>query len=470
MRTLIGRKSITVRLTLLFATVSTAILLLLGLLIGTLVEHHFEELDMETLNGKMELLQTAIGNIRTSEELSVLSTKLDGALVGHHGLAVLVTTHDRQNLFLTSGAIFPDEVLTQGSNKMTSTLWTDTNHSTYRGIAARVPTGIPGGKPLTVAISTNLSTHEHFMSSFQITLWLVVGAAALLTGFLGWVVARRGLAPLRIISQGAADITANSLDQRLAVATIPLELAEVAETLNGMLARLQESFRRLSDFSSDLAHELRTPVSNLLTQTQVTLSKSRTAEEYKNVLASNSEEFERLSRMIADMLFLAKADNDLIIPHQERIDLAEETKGILEFYEIVAEDKGIKLTCSGGGQVLGDRLMLRRAINNILSNAIRHTPQGGMVAIQIDSDGEKVKWTVENTGNTIPAEHLPRLFDRFYRVDASRQRFSDGAGLGLAITQSILRAHGGTASVFSHDGVTRFDLILPKVIRIGAHT
>lgn len=462
MRNLLRRKSITFRLTLLFATVSTAVLLLLGFLIGTLVEHHFEELDMEMLNGKMELLQTAIENVKTPAELAELSNKLDGALVGHHGLAVLVTTHDRHDLFLTSGAVFPEDVLSRGRENTTPILWTDANHSTYRGVVAQVPTGIPAGKSITVAISTDLSSHEHFMASFQMALWLVVGAAAVLTGFLGWIVARRGLAPLMIISQRAADITANSLDQRLAAAAIPLELAEVAETLNGMLARLQESFRRLSDFSSDLAHELRTPVSNLLTQTQVTLSKSRTAEEYKNVLASNSEEFERLSRMIADMLFLAKADNDLIIPHQELIELSEETRGILDFYEMLVEDKGINLTCFGSGQVSGDRLMLRRAINNLLSNAIRHTTKGGKITLRINNDDEAVKLTVENTGNNIPSEHLHRLFDRFYRVDASRQRFSDGTGLGLAITQSILRAHGGTTSVFSRDGVTRFDLIFPK--------
>lgn len=165
---------------------------------------------------------------------------------------------------------------------------------------------------------------------------------------------------------------------------------------------------------------------------------------------------------IAAMLFLAKSDNDLIVPNRESIDLAEEVKGLFEFYEALAEEKGIRLTSSGGGLVSGDRLMLRRAVNNLLSNAVRHTPKGGCVAVRIDgTDGEAVKLSVENSGETIPAEHLPRLFDRFYRVDSSRQRFSEGAGLGLAITRSILRAHGGRAEVFSKDGITRFDLIIP---------
>jgi two-component system heavy metal sensor histidine kinase CusS len=286
--------------------------------------------------------------------------------------------------------------------------------------------------------------------------------AALLTGFLGWVAARRGLAPLREISRSAAGITASRLDQRLAVASIPVELAEVAQTLNEMLARLEESFRRLSDFSSDLAHELRTPVSNLLTQTQVTLSRTRTLDEYQDVLASNAEEFERLSRTIADMLFLAKSDNELIVPHRERVDLAAEIASISEFYEALVEEKGISLTCSGSGVVHGDRLMLRRAIGNLLSNAVRHTPGKGRVTVQVnDVDNGWSVVSVENTGETIAPEHLTRLFDRFYRVDPSRHRFSEGAGLGLAITRSIAHAHGGEVRVRSESGTTVFEIRLP---------
>lgn len=191
---------------------------------------------------------------------------------------------------------------------------------------------------------------------------------------------------------------------------------------------------------------MRTPVSNLLTQTQVTLSKARSADDYREILASNAEEFERLSRTISDMLFLAKADNDQVIPSQESIELAEEVAELLEYYEILAEEKAITLSQSGRGRVTGDRLMLRRAISNLLSNAIRHTPNGGSIATRIchASEGSTVL-TVENTGKTISPEHLPRLFDRFYRVDSSRFRTTENAGLGLAITRSILQAHGGGA-------------------------
>ncbi|MFA7268236.1 MAG: heavy metal sensor histidine kinase [Sterolibacterium sp.] len=459
----LGHKSLTFRLTLLFAAVSTTVLLLLGLLIGTLVERHFEELDMELLTGKLEFIQHALSRVGSGQDLDALPGMLRESLVGHHGLAVIVLAPGGQALFSSGDAEFPEALLSSETRKISvPTLWTNSENRRFRGVSAAAPTGIKDAPPAVVAIATDIAHHEHFMHSFQIALWSVVGLAALLTGFLGWIAARRGLAPLLEIRQRAASITANRLDHRLSVTSIPVELAAVAETLNDMLARLEDSFRRLSDFSSDLAHELRTPVSNLLTQTQVTLSKSRTPEEYRDVLASNAEEFERLSRMIADMLFLAKADNDLMVPHREEVDLMAEVQGLFEFYEALAEEKNIRLTCTGSGSVSGDRLMLRRAVSNLVSNAIRHTPSGGRIAVRVDASvGTDITVAVENNGETLAAEHLPRLFERFYRVDSSRRYLGEGAGLGLAITRCIARAHGGEASVRSVDGVTTFELRFP---------
>jgi two-component system heavy metal sensor histidine kinase CusS len=206
---------------------------------------------------------------------------------------------------------------------------------------------------------------------------------------------------------------------------------------------------------------LRTPVSNLLTQTQVTLSKPRSVREYQDILASNAEELERLSRIIADMLFLSKSDNNLIIPHREKVDLIAEVSSLFDFYEALVEDKGISLTYSGKGTVYGDRLMLRRAINNLLSNAVRHTPEGSRIEVRVDSDNSAIVLSVQNTGETIAPEHLPRLFDRFYRVHTSRQSLGEGAGLGLAITRSIAHAHGGEALAHSERGITTFEIRLP---------
>ncbi|HNN47047.1 MAG TPA: heavy metal sensor histidine kinase, partial [Azospira sp.] len=389
---------------------------------------------------------------------------LDDSLVGHHGLELVVVAPAGQILFATSGAQFPQSLLNSRVrvDSARPTVWTTEDNRPLRGVSALARTGIKDAQPGIVAVATDISHHEHFMSSFRMTLWSFVVLAALLTGFLGWLAVRRGLAPLQAIRQEAAGITAHRLHSRLSADAVPVELADLVEALNEMLARLEDSFRRLSDFSSDIAHELRTPVTNLLTQTQVTLSKARTSNEYCDVLASNAEEFERLARMIADMLFLAKSDNDLVIPNKEPLNLIDEVKGLFEFYEALAEEKSIVLTCSGSGFVSGDRLMLRRAISNLLSNALRHTPAGGRIVVRVDDTGDSVvKLSVENAGETIPLEHLPRLFDRFYRVDSSRQRLSEGSGLGLSITRSILRAHGGDAFIRSEGGMTVFELKIP---------
>ena len=458
-------QSITFQLTALFSVSSTAVLLLLGLLIWTSVERHFVDLDVEMLSGKLVLAQRAVEKINTPAQLAELPQRLDDALSGHHGFSVMVVASDGQTLYATDGVAFPPELSrrTTASEPHQPMVWQTKDGRPMRGIAAPAFTGVADLPPTMVAIGTDISLHEHFKHSFQITLWLFVLLAACMSGILGWVAARRGLAPFIAIKSKAADITAHELHARLPIDAVPVELRDLVETLNDMLARLEDSFKKLSDFSSDIAHELRTPVSNLLTQTQVMLSRERTPDEYRDVLASNIEEFERLSRMVSDMLFLAKSDNRLMIPRPEQLDLQIEVNDLCEFYEALAEEKSIVLTCSGRGHVSGDRLMLRRAISNLLSNALRHTPPGGSIAIDLDDTAESlVKLSVENSGETIPADHLPRLFDRFYRADASRHNLAEGAGLGLAITQSIARAHGGDISVRSSAGRTKFELTLPS--------
>jgi two-component system heavy metal sensor histidine kinase CusS len=330
-----------------------------------------------------------------------------------------------------------------------------------RGISARVPTGIAGAPPAVVGVATDISHHELYLASFRVTLWSFVAVAALLSGILGGLAARRGLAPLQAMKRRARSITARRLDARLPVEAVPVELADLAATLNEMLARLEESFRRLSDFSSDLAHEFRTPISNLMTQTQVILSRPRASAEYHDVLASNMEEYERLSRMVADMLFLAKADEGRIVPSLERLELAPLVGNLVEFHRLAAEEKDVAIEVDGDGAVRGDPLMIRRAIGNLLSNAIRHTPPGGRVGVSIrraEPPAGHLAIEVTNSGESIPAVHLPLLFDRFYRVGASRASDGSHSGLGLAIVKSIVEAHGGEVAVSSVDGVTCFRL------------
>ena len=460
---LTGRTSITRRLTLLFVSASSAVLLALGLVVASSVEKHFEDLDMEVLVDKMELTRHALEMLKSQDDLQRLAQQMDHSLVGHHGLEVMIIGAKQAVLFATPSATFaPDLVTTSATqNPNRPMLWT-LGQQTYRGIAAELPTGISDQTKVIVAVATDIAHHQSYMRSFLQTLWFFVAGAAALTGLLGWVAARRGLAPLRAMREQAQVVTAQQLSHRLPVESVPLELAELAQSLNEMLARLEEAFHRLSDFSSDIAHELRTPVSNLMTQTQVVLSKARSADEYLSILESNAEEFEHMARMISDMLLLAKADNGLVVPNRETFSLAAEVRALFDYYDAVAEDKGLQLTLEGDSEVSADRLMLRRALGNLLSNAVRHSAPNTTVHVAVTASPSAVLICMENTGDGIAPEYLERVFDRFFRVDPSRQRSGEGTGLGLAITKSIVVAHGGTISVASVDGATTFWIALPR--------
>lgn len=458
------QRSLTFRLTFLFAHVSAALLLGLGLLVNNLVERHFDLLDEDNLTGKLELAQRAYANIDDPGDIKRLPIRLETALVGHPGVALVVLNARGELLYRSGDAEVAQQLLKHvGAGEVQSSArWTGTEGKSYRMLSAPVSLSLPASAPDLAAVALDLSHHEHFVAGFKKTLWTSVIAAAVLAGVIGRMAVRRGLAPLRKIEQEASEITAHRLDARIATESVPSELGALVGTLNSMLGRLEESFRRLSDFSADLAHELRTPVSNLLMQTQVVLSKPRSAEQYKEALYSNVEEFSRLSRMISDMLFLAKAEHGLVAPGQESVALDEEVQNLFSFFEVLAEAKNVRLALEGSGMIKGDQMLLRRALSNVISNGIRYARESGTVHVKIEHSDDRLQVVVENTGETIPSEHIPRLFDRFYRADPSRQGASEGAGLGLAITKSIIALHGGTIGVNSADGITRFEISFPQ--------
>jgi len=459
-------RSITFRLTIYFAAASIAVLLAIGYMVGNAVQKHFIELDRMELRGKMELVRHVLAKTRTAEDVEGLPGRMDDALTGHESLSVRLSTPDGRKLFETGGATFPSALLevttADDPDAMPDLTPWEQEGQEYRGFAAVVPTAAAVIPKIVVSIAVTTEEHHKFMVVLNRSLWLAIAAGILSTAILGWVAARRGLAPVRDMARVAHRVTASRLADRLPVESLPVELHELAGAFNEMLSRLEDSFRRLSEFSSDLAHELRTPIGNMMTQTQVALSRSRTAEEYREVLYSNSEEFDRLARMIADMLFLAQADHGLVVPRSESVDLTSEVRELFEFYDALAEDRGVELKLVGEGVVAGERLMIRRAVSNLLSNAINHTPKGGAIVVQIEPTGKgSIKLSVDNPGEGIAPEHLSRVFDRFYRVDSSRQRSTEGAGLGLAITKSIMAAHRGSVHVHSGGGRTHFEIQFP---------
>ncbi len=278
---------------------------------------------------------------------------------------------------------------------------------------------------------------------------LVAVLGTFLSGILGWLVARRGLAPIAQVAARAGQVTAQRLGARLDLLDAPREVHGLGESINHMLDRLEESFRTLEQFSADIAHKLRTPLNNLLLQTQVTLSRPRTGVEYQDALHSNLVELERLQRMVADMLFIARADQGMLELSLEEIELAAEARSVTEYFEAAAIEQSQSIRIQGEAVVRGDRLMIRRALTNLLSNAVRYSPPGSAIEVEAGSDARGAFAQVLNPGLTITEPELKRLLARFARRDDSRGREVEGVGLGLAIVDSIMKLHRGTVEVES---------------------
>lgn len=445
------RLSLSSRLALLFAACTAVVSLLAGVLFSRASEAHFIELDQQLLDGKLIGLRRALHDVQSSES----EVKLADELSQQADLSLRITGSDGQRWY-DSSARLPQNI---SQKPGLSTLNDD--GSDYRVLNAPLFVDRPDSPQLTLLL--DITHHQHFLQRMQHLIWLTVGLSALATALLGAWAARSGLRPLRRMSAIASGVSAQSLNARLPEENMPSELTELAHSFNAMLERLDDSFQRLSAFSADIAHELRTPLSNLLTHTQVTLTRPRPIEDYREALHSNLEELQWMAQLVNDMLYLAKADHGLLTPRCELLELAEEADVLLEYFAPLAEDARVTLSREGSARMAGDRGMLRRALSNLLDNALRFTPAEGEVRVRIADQANGLSLTVENSGDGIDEALLPRLFDRFYRGDPARQEGrSEHAGLGLAITQSIVRAHGGQIRCELENGWTRFVIELPK--------
>lgn len=445
------RLSLSSRLALLFAACTAVVSLFAGVLFSRASEAHFVELDQQLLDGKLIGLRRALHDIQSSES----EIRLADELSRQADLSLRITGSDGKRWYDSSTGL-PEDLPHQPGLSTVSDEGTD-----YRVLNAPLYPDKPDSPQLTLLL--DITHHQHFLQRMQHLIWLTVGLSALATALLGAWAARSGLRPLRRMSAIASGVSAQSLNARLPEENMPSELTELAHSFNAMLGRLDDSFQRLSAFSADIAHELRTPLSNLLTHTQVTLTRPRTLEDYREALHSNLEELQWMAQLVNDMLYLAKADHGLLTPNREPLELAEEVDVLLEYFAPLAEDARVALSREGSAHMEGDRNMLRRALSNLLDNALRFTPADGEIRVRIADRLNGLSLTIENSGDGIDQALLPRLFDRFYRADPARQEgSSEHAGLGLAITQSIIRAHGGQIHCESDEGWTRFVIELPK--------
>ena len=280
----------------------------------------------------------------------------------------------------------------------------------------------------------------------------------------GWFLAGRALKPVDLITRTAQQISAENLSQRLEVVNPNDEIGRLATTFNTTLARLEDSFIRTRQFSVDVSHELRTPLTILRGETEVGLKWTREPEEFRQILQSNLEEINRMSGIIEYMLDLSRAEAGVLSLDLQELDLKDLLAEQVQSVRLLAREKHVNLVFEGNRSafVKADEMRLRQVFRNLLDNAVQYTSAGGEVRLGVDVAGSRVKVSVLDTGIGIPAESLPKIFDRFYRVDKARNRAHGGSGLGLSLAKTFVEAHGGTIEVTSEPGKgSMFTVYLP---------
>jgi two-component system heavy metal sensor histidine kinase CusS len=463
-------RSLTTRLGAWFALLAALLLSVVGIMLCHTLEAELLARDAAELSAKSAQLAEALRDFESVGALKARQNDLFGAVYDTARQAIVVADASGTPVIASRMLMVPDELLRDfaarpgGPARIVD--WNrdgDDWHAVLawgtlgqRSIAARA------AAPMVLVVALNRSSTNLMLDQFYRRLVLMLVGGGLVTAAIGFGVAYHGLRPLREVDRTASAITAERLDARLDLTRAPDEVRRLGASFNAMLARLADSFRRLSEFSSDLAHELRTPLNNLLGATHVALSRPRTPAEYQDVLESNAEELERLRRMTEDMLFLAKADERESKVDRQSFAAREEIDKVAEYFAVVADEKSVRFAIAGDATLVADRRLVQRALNNLFANAVRHARAESAIDVRVvaGSDGA-VAIAVTNEGPGIAPEHVSRVFDRFYRTDPSRPDSAESSGLGLAIVRSIMRMHGGEASVASGESRTTFTLRFP---------
>jgi two-component system heavy metal sensor histidine kinase CusS len=458
-KTLNIRKSITLRLVSIYAATSFALLIVLVLSLYWTYTSELEMDDKQFLANTISVVQNELKDLngKADPEFFQDEFKIEPSiyhyflrLIDDQGKVIVET--DNMNA-LVPASHYNDLRELKASNKVVS-------GKHYLLMHAKQTIH---GQMLEIQIAKDVSSQHTQLERHRRDLIRTLIVGVIISALAAVVVTRRGLRPLKEMTEAVKHITISQLNERIGADACPGELAPLANAFNHMLDRIEEGYMRLSQFSGDLAHELRIPISNLMGEAEITLSRPRTQEEYQQVIGSSLEELQRLSNLIENILFLARAEDPKSAVSFSTIDVGAVFKDICDYYGIAAEEEGILLVHTGTSTMKGDPTMLRQVISNLVSNALRYTPKGGSITLSTRTKDNGVEITIQDTGIGIDKDHLSHLFDRFYRVDADRAQKSGGTGLGLAIVKSIVDLHHGTISVVSQPGKgTTFTIMFPS--------
>jgi len=328
--------------------------------------------------------------------------------------------------------------------------------------------------PFYVAIGYPLSGNVKILRGLTWRYISVIPGALIVSLFLGWIMTGRALTPVKDVAQAAQRISGSNLSLRIPARQSGDELDYLVRTFNRMIERLEASFQQMKQFSADVSHELRTPITAIRGQLEVALFTAKTTEQYREAMFNALQDIDRLSQIVRALLLLAQAESGQLVLQKSRMNLCEVVEDLVEQFQIPAEEAGVRLTAEVPARCLAevDRVQIERLINNLLSNALKFTPKGGRVRVALSPSPEYAEIVVEDTGRGIAPEHLPHIFDRFYRVPGSGTAPSpdQGLGLGLSFVAWIVKAHNGTIEVDSAPGQgTRFTIRLPAA-GVGADT
>ncbi|MDD0974373.1 heavy metal sensor histidine kinase [Pseudomonas fontis] len=452
---------LSLRLGLSVSLMGAALVVLLAGLAVLALDHELDSRAGKILARKMEQIEHSLAADLKANDLASRAHPLLDLVMGHDDLSLnIVAQTGRHSGLLSLGPALESESLRQvpASSTLRYSEWTDSNGDNLLTAAKLMK--LQDGTPVRVLLTVNRADDRGLLQAYLRSTVIALPLLLLLIGFAAWKLVQRGLAPLRRFRRIAGQVSAQDLGHRLPEEDLPQELRELAQAINVMLGRLDGGVQQLSQFSDDLAHELRTPISNLMGKAQVTLSRTRSVEDYRTALEDSIEELTRLNRIITDMLFLAQVDQPTTQIQLKPVALADEVARIAELFSISAEARGIELRVQGWGTVQADRLMVQRALSNLLSNAIRYGAADQPIDVGIELRDNTLQCWVQNRGPGIAAGHLPHLFERFYRAGSGRSRLEGGTGLGLAIVKSIMQVHGGRVEVSNApEGPTRFSLV-----------
>ncbi|ALU87269.1 transmembrane sensory transduction histidine kinase for cobalt/zinc/cadmium resistance transcription regulator protein [Herbaspirillum rubrisubalbicans M1] len=441
------------RLVVLFGLLALALFTAVGSYLSHSLHVQLERRDDEELAGKCRSINHLVEHAASLEDILARRHLMLDTLSGHDQMLVRIARADGSTLMESHDPARSAPDLDLSAINVRS--WDRIEALRVGELRARYIASMPAtrsGEKTIVLVVRTASDRMLLLADYRADVWWAAGIGTLLATLLSYFLVRSGLSPLRMMAAQTRAISAHKLDTRLDLQAAPRELHEIVQSFNEMLDRLHRSFQQLSQFSADLAHDVRTPLNNLMVQTQVALGKPRGIDEYQALLSSNIEEYERLSRMMESMLFLARADNAHVVLQLQELDVAEELSRIAEYFEGIAEEAQVRIAVSGAGRLRADTMLLRRAVGNLVANAIRYTPADGVITLQASLTEGATIIEVANPGPGIPPDQVERIFDRFYRADPSRSSAGGSSGLGLAIVRTIMALHGGQASVHSEPG------------------